>query len=415
MRRPLGRFLALGGLLFIVTITLVPVPQQSVASQITPLWCLVCGDYGGVDVINNVLLFIPFGFGLRLLGLQTRPVVAIGASLSLVIELLQWGVIPGRDASLSDVLTNTLGSWLGAVVGSYLTTLLKPNPAHALRLAVWGGVIWLGVQIATAVLLQPWAPSGELRGAWARSVYGRAPFKGQVVSALLSGWPLQASSEPMSSEVATQIRAGRIHLEVQLLSGRRMGLWSPIVELLGPHGAVLAIHALGRDLGFQPPMRSSSVRLGRPALRLPEALPRKPGIRVQIAAGEGRSTIWAEWTIAGIKHTRVLALSPSFGWSLLTPFRYAYGREVRFITAIWIAGLLAPIGYWSGYAPGGHRVRLGALLLLVFAGLALVPLVVGYPPVHWTEWAAALLGLAAGWAGYRFAAYFEKDATLLPP
>jgi hypothetical protein len=415
MRRPIGRLLAFAGLLFIVAITLVPLPQQSVASQITPLWCLVCGDYGGVDVINNLLLFIPFGFGLRLLGVQTRAVVAIGAGLSLGIELLQWGVIPGRDASLSDVLTNTLGSWVGAVVATYLTPLVKPNPSQALRLSVWAGAIWLGVQIATALLLQPWAPSGELRGAWARSVYGRAPYKGQVISAYLSGWPLQADPQPMRSEVATQIRAGHIHLEVQLLSGRRGSLWSPIVELLGPRGAVLAIYALRKDLAFQPPMRSSSVRLGRPALRLPGALPRPPGIKVEIAAGERRSTVWAEWTIAGVKHTRVQALSPSFGWSLLTPFRYAYGREVRFITAIWIAGLLAPIGYWSGHAPGRHRTRLSALLLLVSAGLALVPLVAGYPPVHWTEWAAALLGLAAGWAGHRSGAYFERDATLLPP
>src|SRR5918998_1555401 len=107
MRRQVGRFLSLAGFLFIAATTLVPLPQQSAASQITPLWCLVCGDYGGVDVINNILLFIPFAFGLRLLGLRSQLVVAAGALLSLGIELLQWWVIPGRDASLSDLLTNT--------------------------------------------------------------------------------------------------------------------------------------------------------------------------------------------------------------------------------------------------------------------------------------------------------------------
>jgi hypothetical protein len=75
---------------------------------------------------------------------------------------------------------------------------------------------------------------------------------------------------------------------------------------------------------------------------------------------------------------------------------------------IWIAIWLAPIGYWATLAPGERRSRFIALLLLVAAGLALVPLAGGYHLVHWTEWAAALAGLAVGWAGHRFVPYFEK-------
>jgi hypothetical protein len=104
----------------------------------------------------------------------------------------------------------------------------------------------------------------------------------------------------------------------------------------------------------------------------------------------------------------VQPLSPSFGWSLLTWFRYAYGQEVRVITMLWIALWLVPVGYWAALAPGQRRFRAMALLLLVAAGLALVPLVAGYQPVHWSEWAAALAGVAVGWAGHLFVPYFER-------
>ena len=125
MSRLTGRLLACAGLFFIAGTTLVPIPQQELAARLTPWWCLICGDHGGQDVINNVLLFIPFALGLRLAGLPSRTVVVTGGLVSLSVELLQWGVVAGRDASLSDVLTNTLGSLVGAMVA------IIPGPAAA--------------------------------------------------------------------------------------------------------------------------------------------------------------------------------------------------------------------------------------------------------------------------------------------
>jgi VanZ like family len=126
-RHRIGRLLAVVGLLFIAAATLTPLPQQSAAAAATPLWCLVCGEDGGVDVLNNILLFVPLGLGLRLMRLRTSHVVLLAASVSLAIELLQLIVITGRDASLSDLLTNTLGSWTGALGGSIaLKSSLRP-------------------------------------------------------------------------------------------------------------------------------------------------------------------------------------------------------------------------------------------------------------------------------------------------
>src|SRR5688572_14213784 len=64
-----------------------------------PASCIFCGELGGVDFALNIVLFIPFGMGLRwLLGNWKTPTL-VGAATTLVIEMLQWRLIPGRDAS----------------------------------------------------------------------------------------------------------------------------------------------------------------------------------------------------------------------------------------------------------------------------------------------------------------------------
>lgn len=70
------------------------------------------------DVVANVLLFLPLGFLLRLAtrptgrGGQARIVVA-ACLTSAALEALQL-FLPGRFASPVDVLSNTLGAWLGS-------------------------------------------------------------------------------------------------------------------------------------------------------------------------------------------------------------------------------------------------------------------------------------------------------------
>src|SRR5688500_13671473 len=94
-------------------LTLSPSPSDIASAVKTPLTCLVCGDRGGVDVLLNLLLFIPLGVGLRMAGWPI-PVAAIAALLlSLTVESLQSFVVVGRDASLSDLIFNTAGAALG--------------------------------------------------------------------------------------------------------------------------------------------------------------------------------------------------------------------------------------------------------------------------------------------------------------
>jgi hypothetical protein len=74
------------------------------------------------DVIANILGFMPFGFVLcGFFALSRQRVQAIvlstlvGGLLSFTVEFLQY-YIPRRDSSLTDVISNTTGSLLGALI-----------------------------------------------------------------------------------------------------------------------------------------------------------------------------------------------------------------------------------------------------------------------------------------------------------
>jgi VanZ family protein len=70
-------------------------------------------------VIKNIVGFIPLGFCLyayfSTISLKRALLitVALGSVISLTIEILQ-AYLPTRDSGMTDVITNTLGTWLGA-------------------------------------------------------------------------------------------------------------------------------------------------------------------------------------------------------------------------------------------------------------------------------------------------------------
>jgi hypothetical protein len=80
------------------------------------------GSIGWKDVLINIAGFIPFGFFIysflsstKLKGRMGFAAIGIGMVVSLTIEVLQW-YLPTRDSSMTDVLTNTAGTTMGAAM-----------------------------------------------------------------------------------------------------------------------------------------------------------------------------------------------------------------------------------------------------------------------------------------------------------
>jgi hypothetical protein len=112
----------------------------------------------------------------------------------------------------------------------------------------------------------------------------------------------------------------------------------------------------------------------------------------------GRYVLRAESAAGAVERT--IPFSVGWGWSALLPFEYALGPEARFLSALWLGGLLFPVGYWAARpARAGAWLALAALVAL--AGLAAVPALLGLPPASVVEWVGTGAGLAAGWLAGR--------------
>jgi len=121
--RRTGIVLSVFVLLVVFLATLTPSTDTSSAG----FWCIACGEFGGLDVLNNIVLFLPLGFAFALAsGHRWRSVLAC-VVVTTFIESMQVRIVPGRDSSLSDLLANSLGGLLGVELALRRALLVRPR------------------------------------------------------------------------------------------------------------------------------------------------------------------------------------------------------------------------------------------------------------------------------------------------
>ncbi len=407
-KRRLGAVLAVTGLAAILVATLFPNPRQAASSAATPLLCIVCGEAGGADVFLNLLLFTPMATGLRLLDWPGRRVVAAAALLSFAVEYLQFAVVAGRDPSLSDLLANTTGAAVAAALTPHWLRLLTPDPVLARRLFLAAAALFLGVLVVSALGLRPGVRPGRLWSACTAYSPVTGEWTGTLGSVVLNGDTLPCDRELAdTTAIRAALGAGRTTLAIDALSGAPTGGRALVYGVGMRRATVFALSQEGSAALFSVPSVSQRLRLFPPTIRLDRAFPSKDGIPIELRAGQQGRRIWISSSYPGQRRYAEMTLSPAFGWSTLIWWRLQPGSRLRQFTALWLGALIFPAAYWGGFMrhPASGR---GGVAAALGGGLAVLPAITGYPPVHWSEWMGGCLGVALGWALHRLAAYLQS-------
>lgn len=320
-------------------------------------WCVVCGSFGTVDVVQNVVLFAPLGVGLALLGVPVVTSALLSGALSLSVELLQATVLVGRAGTLSDLLTNTAGATLARLLVGNWRRWLPPSVPAAPCLAAGLALGWTAATLATAWALRPLTPAGPYLVMQVPPEEGRVrPFEGTVLAAEIAGLRVAPGTEPPDGPLATRLAS--VHtLEARarvLPMSYAPGKFRPIVSLYAPTwSSVLLLGQRTRDLRFERRTNAARARVRPLAVHLRDVFPATdehgPRASAPIDLGathDGQRVTLSAASALGTRQARV-TLSPLHGWALLLPLALDGSFRDTALSLLWMLGWLVPIGYWS--------------------------------------------------------------------
>ncbi|HYC51768.1 MAG TPA: VanZ family protein, partial [Gemmatimonadaceae bacterium] len=351
MRRPSSAtVLIVTSLALIAFATLTP----SEADQSTQHLCIICGTYGGVDAFLNVMLFVPLGIGLALGAVRPGPAVVSVVGVTLFIELAQFQLIAGRDASVGDILMNSLGGTAGYALGRHRHRLLAPGPHAAIALVLIALLCWLGVQALVAYSFTPAMPAPPYFAQIDRPASPTRPaFPGRVLGAWIGERQL-APGLLADGDSIRQHLAGRSGASVSatVVEGGHPQGKAEIVVLSGQHMvAAASLEQLRADFVF-------GVRTGAELLRL-----RPYEYRMRRAFLDGRAfrgtltlsgrfcTSKARLEVIRENSREIQEFVPrlSQGWMLVTPVRlYVDDDTAEYVmAAAYLALLMFPTGLWA--------------------------------------------------------------------
>ena len=412
--RTFGRLLAALGFAFIAIMTLTP---QAGPPAFAPSLCILCGEMAVQDTILNLILFVPFGFGLRLAGVRRHHVVAIAFCLTVAIELLQMHIIPGRDSSLGDVITNTLGGAIGVALADSWRAWLVPTARQARR-HLWGGVlVWVTILAGTVWALHRSLPESTLWGEWDPAILHFDRFSGTIVKSDAAGFAFPPGARGNDPVFRQRLLSDSVLVSALVVPGAPAERTAPIVSVYDPdRRQVFLLAQRQRSLVFSIRMNAARAMVRDPIIGLEKVFPTAADARaandtLQVAGGIIGDALVIRATADAHRVTRErrIALGPALGWTFFLPWPYAFGSETVALSALWIGGLFLPLAYWGRRAR--RPLEAGAALgVAVTAGLVIAPWVVGGAFVGWMEWAGVAVGLTLGAIGGRPASWSGAHA-----
>ena len=363
--------------------------------QPPPGLCLICGQTGGADFLANVVAFVPLGVALALaLGSAGRAVLPIVA-FSLFIEALQWRVVPGRDASVGDLVANAAGGIIGALAAAHLWRLLRPEPRHVRSLILGWMVLGGAVIVASLWMLTPSVVKLRYWSYWSAGQRGHERFDGRVLGVLLFGTevPDHARVEPDSMPI--EYRRGRVELTLSVTGPYPTGAWAEVYRLANPLGQRANIAVRRDQLVFRPPLNAATWRFWSPTVRFDGALDQETReTELRLKAGRGIVTLESS---AGESRQGSVRLHAADAWKFVISDVTVPDTGRLLVTAAWFLVVFGPFGFWAA-TRGNFAV--GMTAAGVVAGIAFLvgPVIfrLAEAPV-WT-WGGVLLAILTGWA-----------------
>jgi hypothetical protein len=407
--RRIGRVLTVASIAAILSATLLPASGEPVASHL----CFVCGTLGAVDSILNVLLFVPLGVGLALYGFPARRAILAMGLLSISIETAQLLVIPGRDATLGDVLTNTLGGALGFAAIRHRKTWLRPSRRNATSFVVgWGG-IWLSIQAISSYALAPSIPESTYYGQLARSLPDYAVFHGRVLSAEIDGVLIPNTTLADSRGVQRLLLQGATVATTVIPATPTRDI-APILRVAdAEQREIVLLGQIDADVVFAVRSGAAVLRLRPPLFALPRVFPEGAtegpmGPNPVVVSGRyvPREVRMSARTVAKA-HLSSVPLIASIGWTLVLPWQWLIiGTHTELVISwLWVACLALPFGYWAAYSAGlprsqevawPPRLIWLAVVAIVYGGLALAPHTFGLAATPFSEWLTVVSAILLG-------------------
>ncbi|PYP13515.1 MAG: hypothetical protein DMD56_00355 [Gemmatimonadetes bacterium] len=375
--------LALG---LVAASTLVPMPTHGMRGDEIPFFCLGCGDYALADAVANVVLFVPLGWALSRAGLRAYLALAVALTTTIGVEWLQHGFIPGRVASMSDILTNALGGAVGIALPGLRRRVVEA-PRRARRVAIGYSVLLvacLGVGMAMQAVPLPRTLQWT-EGSTDTTQY--VPFTGSLNAVRVDGVP---ATMHQWLDVPDQ---QAVEIAVDLLSGRPdTGLAQIVVAWLPSGPGWMWLEQRDRDLHLHLASASDRARLRGHSVWLRHAMPvmagEPVGIRLFVRSFSYRIVIVTNVGTV-IREAR---LGPGDAWRLFTPTERATGSWTRLLTAGWMAVLLWPLGYLTSVSSRGALVVASVGTGVILAVLPIVSGCAGLPLLGWCGAASGLLG-----------------------
>jgi hypothetical protein len=405
-KRLAGRWLFAVALGVIAAATLAPLEENASFTDA----CVICGPLGGVDFILNVLIFLPIGIAIVMIGGRVRTAILVGGIITLTIESLQWRVIAGRDASLGDLLANTIGSAFGAWLATRAWRWLRLTGASAFNSTVLSALAASAIMVISATLLVPAGPPGPTFVQWAPASRTTVPFSGRLIAAELNGVslrPTQWLQPAWSPDLMKKRFVLRASLVAPASSTSRRAV---VLRVANPMGAeTLMLAHVGEHLVFRSHTLASRFRLRSPVVVL----------RAAFRAGETRKASGMVM-LETISNPRAIALRTSqenavnevtvrrtvgMGWVLIAPRDFALTESWWVASALWLGILVFPVGYFAGRSGTSDRGLARSAWLppaFVLLGIVVATAVVGLSPPAPGEAFGLMAGTAAGWRTGRF-------------